>query len=145
VPTDTFPADKGAHLSIWGTAEVATTIIAASIPVLRVFLRDVHTSVEKRYRRGRDSTTGGGATIDRRTRLRSGNSTVVAATPRGAERGREGPHTDDCSDRSILASGKIFQTHEINIETQSRSENGDAYEMGLMADGPTSHSDVAGR
>ncbi|KAI0384188.1 hypothetical protein F5Y04DRAFT_293521 [Hypomontagnella monticulosa] len=36
---------EGGYLVIWGTAEVATTIMAASIPVLRVLLRDFRDSV----------------------------------------------------------------------------------------------------
>ncbi|KAI6081565.1 hypothetical protein F4821DRAFT_273075 [Hypoxylon rubiginosum] len=36
---------EGGNLVIWGSAEVATTIMAASIPVLRVFVRDIRESV----------------------------------------------------------------------------------------------------
>ncbi|OTB05616.1 hypothetical protein M426DRAFT_10365 [Hypoxylon sp. CI-4A] len=36
---------EGGYLVIWGSAEVSTTIMAASIPVLRVFVRDIKESM----------------------------------------------------------------------------------------------------
>ena len=36
-------------LFIWGNAEVDVTIIAASIPVLRVFAREIRTSARRYY------------------------------------------------------------------------------------------------
>ncbi|KAI1442826.1 hypothetical protein F5Y02DRAFT_429439 [Annulohypoxylon stygium] len=40
----------GGNLAIWGTAEVATTIMASSIPVLRVLIRDVASAASRNHR-----------------------------------------------------------------------------------------------
>src|SRR4051812_35437891 len=49
------PVD-GWHLIVWSAAEASTTIMAASIPVLRVLFRDVHHS--RRYGSSSQRTTG---------------------------------------------------------------------------------------
>jgi hypothetical protein len=122
--------DKGVELSIWGSAEVSTTIIAASIPILRVFLREIRTNVERYHGRTGDHMTADNPTATRKSRLRTGNNTIVAATTNNMERGA---NVDDSSDRSILGHGKIMQKREINIETHSRSDGDETgYEMGRM-------------
>ncbi|KAI1764990.1 hypothetical protein GGR53DRAFT_491734 [Hypoxylon sp. FL1150] len=40
----------GGNLAIWGAAEVSTTIMASSIPVLRVLVRDVASSASRNHR-----------------------------------------------------------------------------------------------
>jgi hypothetical protein len=42
--------DVGPSLTLWGTAEIATTIMAASIPVLRVLIRDMGHTVGRYIR-----------------------------------------------------------------------------------------------
>lgn len=128
----------GAALVIWGNAEVATTIMAASIPVLRVLFMHVKSSAE-RYYGSSDRRTGGAST------MRSKNHTVITA--KGDDRHRTKAHAvhimgDDSSDRSILDSsnpgnGKIIQTNEVVLEYSHRStrddNDGDGwYEMGKV-------------
>lgn len=73
--------DHGYDLVIWGTAESATTIMAASIPVLRVLFRDIRLHPDRHY----DTEEGTGPRERKRV-----------ATPLGV--GLE----SDASDRSIL-------------------------------------------
>lgn len=42
---------EGYNLVIWGASEVAITFMAASIPVLRVLVREVRTMTRRRYGR----------------------------------------------------------------------------------------------
>jgi len=49
-------ADANSGLIIWGAAESAVTIMAASIPVLRVLLRDVSALTRNKY--NREGSTG---------------------------------------------------------------------------------------
>lgn len=49
-PLLTISIDAGGNLAIWGTAEVATTIMASSIPVLRVLIRDVASAASRNHR-----------------------------------------------------------------------------------------------
>lgn len=56
---------------------------------------------------------------------RTGNLTLIEV---GHE--PDGMGKDDCSDRSILAHGKICQVTEINVNTHSRSDGDEmSYEM----------------
>jgi hypothetical protein len=126
------PAD-GVVLFIWGNAESCVTIIAASIPILRVLVREVSTSARRKYyisREGNSSVTGAGVSA-KRTKMRSQtNTVVVTGGPRSridqALSGNTKGSTDDWSDKSILegraSPGKIVQTNEINVEYQDRKD-----------------------
>lgn len=114
----------GAQLVIWGNAEVATTIMAASIPVLRVLFLHAKSTAGRYYgsgehRSGRLGTSG-----------RSKGHTVLTSSTRGEEtrpKTTTGSNTgDDQSDRSILnatevhAGGKIVRTNEVTLEYSER-------------------------
>lgn len=51
-------SDNGIELVLWGNAESAVTIVAASVPVLRVLIRDVRSTVAGR-RAGRNGRANG--------------------------------------------------------------------------------------
>lgn len=92
--------DEGASLVIWGVVEAAVTIVAASIPVLRVLIRDAN-----------KSWLGSRRT---RTQTNRGCQSIVAMitvdpSKRGMERVR-----DDNSQRSIVNEVNL-QEHTVGI------------------------------
>ncbi|KAI1339939.1 hypothetical protein F5Y15DRAFT_415364 [Xylariaceae sp. FL0016] len=117
----------GAGLVIWGTAEAATTIMAASVPVLRVLVSEIRSSNGPYY--DRSGTNGGDTT--RRTRHVRGDLNTTTVTAHG--RAHELNSKDDDSDKSILYGtglGRITKTAEVQIQFESRSdEDHEAYEM----------------
>ncbi|KAH7024236.1 hypothetical protein EDB80DRAFT_560096 [Ilyonectria destructans] len=107
-------------LVYWGPVETATTMVAASIPVLRVLIRQVRSSV-KQYDRpdeGMDS---------RRKPLHR----VVTIKARTHSQG------DDRSDKSILneAAGGVLITHEVSINYPCHKEQDSlgGYEMDVLS------------
>lgn len=104
---------------IWGTAESAVTIIAASIPILRVLVSDFHSSARKYYNQNSEpTTTRKSKTTTNRTQTR----TIIRS---------ERP--DDASERSIVAAtGQgIVATSEIEVEYRRAASDADSfgYEM----------------
>ncbi len=79
----------GVDLYIWGNAETSSSIIAACIPILRVLVRDVHTSARQYYVSGNDGNTFGG-----------GVSKGVGTA--GQSRAQQSIHMDNWSERSML-------------------------------------------
>lgn len=127
--------DDGVALFIWGNAESCVTIIAASIPVLRVLVRDAKTSARKYYV-SQGATDTYAQDYTRRSRLLSHNNTVVV-TARGSQRTSPGQKQDDWSDKSILdgntTPGRILQTNMVAVEFQDRKDGDSAeYEMDRM-------------
>ncbi len=113
---------------MWGVAESAVTIVAASIPALRsVFLEfkgksrhTVSTDVwtHKKTRTGHSTVT---VTADR-TRFDRSNHSDPAQRP------------DDTSDKYILFAqddGRILQTREVAIEYEQRAPDSDSGEFEL--------------
>lgn len=81
----------GGLLLIWTGAELATTIVAASIPILRVLLHDM---VHSKYRRGatelntfKSARDGEGIRVTR--------TTVITRSPSEAERGVKSKEDSD--------------------------------------------------
>lgn len=117
--TPNLNADDGAQLVIWGNAEVSTTIMAASIPVLRVLFMHAKSSAGRYYETGKKGSGHLGSNMSK-------NNTTTSAS-RKAGYMTEGTGTgDDRSDRSILDTsspgvGKIIQTNEITLEYSDRS------------------------
>jgi hypothetical protein len=110
------PVDA-AQLSILDTAEIAVTIMAASIPTMRVLFRDLQSS-SKRY--GTSGRTGG--TAPERKYESHHNS-----EPKSREL------KDDDSDTDILSpstptSGNILRTEEVELHYDSARDM-EAYEM----------------
>lgn len=118
-------------MTIWSCAEVATTIMAASTPVLRVLLQYIRSSA-KNYSSDRYGPSGAASHV-RGTR---GATTIVTAS-RNAVKSHAGKDDDDAgSDRSILSGGnanRIVQTSEYIVEfhDQGRANaNEDSDSMG---------------
>ncbi|KAI0015037.1 hypothetical protein F4780DRAFT_784525 [Xylariomycetidae sp. FL0641] len=84
------PIHDVAPLEVWGAAEIAVTIIAASIPILRVFVRDVSSSLSTSTRKKLSSRGG-----DSR---RSGSAGSRMENNRGRDRGRSGDRQRQCRD-----------------------------------------------
>jgi hypothetical protein len=118
---------EGANLVIWGVAETAVTIMAASIPVMRVLFRDVASTYRSR-KSGPGSKYGlGGSTLGGKSNLsskgsvfsRNQNNTVITSnalpTP---PKGGKCPSEDEIelSPRSQYDQDKIVQTSEISIK-----------------------------
>ncbi|KAI1351445.1 hypothetical protein F5Y01DRAFT_283172 [Xylaria sp. FL0043] len=143
---------KATTLVIWFVAEPSTTIIAASIPVLRALIKEIHTSGAKyfsgeKYASGhRDvSAAKGTGRSNTKGNSRKGESAFhtsrVVTTVTG--RGTKFPydvHGDTGSDKSILEAttepGKIMQTQEVRLSYHDRSDNdSEGYEMDVMGRG----------
>lgn len=120
------------ELVIWATAEPATTVMAASIPVLRVLFRDLVSSTDRYY----------GSTIPGRSVLTgTRHATTSAADPKGGGLRSHARLRDDASERSILgddlgASKGIIHTTEFTLEVNDQGSKGrsvdgetEAYEM----------------
>ncbi|KAK4105421.1 hypothetical protein N658DRAFT_503567 [Parathielavia hyrcaniae] len=110
------PTYYGAEISIWATAETATTIMAASIPVLRVLLQYFKSSARK-YSSERYGPSGDASHV-KGTRGTRGATTTVTATRNPT---RSHALKDDDSDKSILdrpmgRSNQIVQTNEYIVE-----------------------------
>lgn len=121
-------------MTIWSCAEVATTIMAASIPVLRVLLQYIRSSAKK-YSSDRYGPSGAASNV-RGTR---GATTIVTAS-RNAVKSHAAKEEDAGSDRSILSGGnanQIVQTSEYIVEfhdqgranTNEDSDSVGGYEM----------------
>ncbi|KAI8629431.1 hypothetical protein F5Y19DRAFT_81577 [Xylariaceae sp. FL1651] len=137
-------------LVIWYTAEAATTIVAASIPVLRALIKELKTS-GARYFSGEKNSSGAGEgsgtrgtgrshakSGPRRTQPSALNPSRVVTTVTGHRNDRFEQLTDSNSDRSILEGhtgpGKIVQTQEVRLSYHDRSDHDDmTYEMEVMA------------
>jgi hypothetical protein len=122
---------QGYNLVAWSAAEVSTTIMASSIPVLRVLIREVTATTTRRlYGSSSDDAyrkkSYGAASLAR------SNTVVVAGRPKqgvfevGITRlkSHRQPRADDGSDKSVLSyepgKGEILQTQEINIQYHDR-------------------------
>jgi hypothetical protein len=121
---------EGGELIIWASTEISTTIVAASIPVLRTLVKDLST-------RGGSGPSGGyirstGADYSRR---RTKNGTHVTVTDRDAQahKTRMAVTTDEASDKSILYAGRIVKTEEVTVDYNDRSNA--TYEMQYMPGG----------
>lgn len=115
-----FITDRGADLVIWGTAETAVTIIAASIPVLRMLIQDVKRTA--RMRSESDHARSGHLG----SRLGKSFVTVTASAPYSdKDSTSSGTGNDDWSGRNVLersSNGGIVQKSEIRVERSESSE-----------------------
>jgi hypothetical protein len=107
------------------------TIIAASIPILRVLIRDAKTSYRSYY----VSEHNDNNTSSKRIRTRGQNSVVVTGGRRSDNSSNN--KLDDGSEKSILegraSPGKIVRKNEIVVEYQDRRDGESVeYEMGHM-------------
>lgn len=114
-----FTSDDGSGLVIWGTAETAVTIVATTIPVLRVLIHGL---------KGRPCRT---TSTDEWThkKTRTGRSTAVITADRSRfEQNNTSDMSqkhDDRSDWHIVpgaGDGKIMQTREVAVEYEDRGD-----------------------
>lgn len=112
---------------IWAITESAITIIAASIPFMRLMMQDLSTRGGSRSRGQSYGNAGSYQLADHPSSRRNmGTKTDIKA--HHSTYGRDAVHTkgDDESDRSILRdtkdSGRITQVNEVTI---AYSESGD--------------------
>ncbi|KAL8403965.1 hypothetical protein RB594_009010 [Gaeumannomyces avenae] len=137
----------GFGLVVWGSCEVAMTIIAACIPVLRVLVRDVKKSTRRHYgssgasgshnvskSRGYENHTstgdGGGtktAIVGGHGRRTSGSFSrpFAAKSPSPGGPSAADIHGDDWSERSIFHpdDNRIIHTQEVKVEYHSRDDS----------------------
>lgn len=142
---------KATTLVIWYTAEAATTIVAASIPVLRALIKELHSSganyiSREKYGSGRHGGSGMGATgrshHSKGMNSKKGDSAlhtsrVVTTVTGHCKKHPYDVHGDTGSDKSILEAttepGKIVQTQEVRLSYHDRSDNDSmGYEMDVM-------------
>ncbi|KAH8728456.1 hypothetical protein GQ44DRAFT_675821 [Phaeosphaeriaceae sp. PMI808] len=120
---DGYISDKSAQITIWSLVEPTVTIIAASIPVLRVFLKEHTTSIARFY-----------GSRSRKSKYCSTNQhyiTIVVEAGRGQTEVNQQP--DDRRDRGILGGQNIMQTSEVSVEYTSRNDTDSmSYEMERM-------------
>ncbi|CAJ2502230.1 Uu.00g096240.m01.CDS01 [Anthostomella pinea] len=133
---------NGGDIVIWSIVEISVTVIAASIPVLRAFLRSVVSSG------GQYFSTSGDRTDQYRTRTRGtkyGNAygngrsqTTCVAADRSKSRAEDGLASDAASDKSILDADakKIMKTEAVTVSFQSSDEVG---RMGYELDDLSPH------
>jgi hypothetical protein len=122
MPSQTL--DDGVDLFIWGNAESCVTIIAACIPILRVFVREAHTSAKRYYVSTEEGAHTDFGSKTKRSKMQSHDSPTIVVSAKHSRSARYNGD-DDFSDKSILdgfsSNGKhIVQTNEGAVE----------YEMG---------------
>ncbi|KAI0149811.1 hypothetical protein F4776DRAFT_659708 [Hypoxylon sp. NC0597] len=108
---------EGGKLVIWGSAEVATTIMAASIPVLRVLIRDFRESVA--WYRQSGSFRGALRSFGRKSRRMSGHIAIAGQQPQMPR-----SSNDQGSDKSTISwvdSRGITRTQEVHIRFDNRT------------------------
>ncbi|KAH7007334.1 hypothetical protein EDB80DRAFT_751959 [Ilyonectria destructans] len=109
---------KSVQLTIWDTTESFVTIMAASIPVLRVLIREAKSSARKHYH-----AEDGHNTYHTQIVSRTHTSELQAT------RSAQDPTADDGSDKRILKPHKgIFCTNEVAVEYHPK-EATKTYEM----------------
>ncbi|KAK3314506.1 hypothetical protein B0H66DRAFT_314669 [Apodospora peruviana] len=111
---DTGDSYDAAVLNIWDSAEVSVTIIAASIPTLRVLFRDLVNSSGKRNKYYTTSDTAGSKSQGQT------HSVIVKSRQHQLKNNMH----DGGSDESILnmAQGRIFRTDEIEVKHGDMSD-----------------------
>lgn len=124
----THAVDKGWELVAWGTAETAITIVASSIPVLRVLIRRLRSSAEGCYE------VHGSCPIHSGTGGRAAMHGAVITISGGRARGgaAESSESQRSFEMESGMTGKIVRTNEVRVEVQDRKEEGsDSGELGL--------------
>lgn len=128
VPLTRSLADESSTLMLWDVVEATVTVIAASIPVLRVFFREA----ASKYR----------ATDDNSKNSKNGTSrfgvSSFAQTLSRKEAEKRSHNDDSRSDSSILGPDvnrpgqkdhTILRTHTVTMAYGDRKKGDEAYEM----------------
>ncbi|KAI3326452.1 hypothetical protein HD806DRAFT_532085 [Xylariaceae sp. AK1471] len=135
-------SSQATTLAIWYPAEAATTIIAASIPVLRRFVKEIKASVA-RYFSGEKNDSGASKGQEAKSRSRKAQPSVlhssrVVTTVVSYHKDPFIPLGDASSDKSIFGRasepGKSVRTQEARLSYHDRSDNDDlGYVMEVIA------------
>ncbi|KAL2105713.1 hypothetical protein VUR80DRAFT_7862 [Thermomyces stellatus] len=121
IPLLTGPDFNCWELIVWGTAETAITIVASSIPVLRVLIHHLRSSDEGCYEvHGSCPIYSGGAHADG-----AAMHGAVITISGGKVRGRaESCESLRSFEMETGVAGKIVRTNEVKVEVQDREEQG---------------------
>ncbi|KAI0529801.1 hypothetical protein GGR58DRAFT_289769 [Xylaria digitata] len=135
-------SSRATTLVIWYAAEPATTIVAASIPALRNFAKEIIASIA-RYFSGEKNDSGaseghGAKGGSRKTQPSVLDSSGVVTTVVGQREDSFIPLGDASSDKTIIGGasepGNIVPTQEARLSYHNSSDNDDiGYEMEVMA------------
>lgn len=111
------PPGPAVDLYIWGNAESCVTIIAACIPILRVFVRDVKTSAQ-RYYLSNPNRTGNVHTSAHHSKARENNTNTITITAgrRGDDESSSETFKEEDERGLTREQGKIMQTKEVAVE-----------------------------
>jgi hypothetical protein len=123
-------ADDAAHLFMLDTAEVSVTIMAASIPAMRVLFRDLRSSARRGYDESGRSETGlrqlqQQQEQQEQQQQRYGNGSNTEVT---SQAGR-GLKEDDGSDRGILGAGSV-SSRSLQVDDDTDGYHGNASTTG---------------
>lgn len=113
-------------LYIWGQAESCVTIVAACIPILRVFIREVKTTAQRYYLS--NPTRSGVHTSTHQSKVRDNVNTITITAGGRADSSSSNWEEDE---RGLTRdSGRIMQTREVAVEYQEQWA--DQHEMEYM-------------
>ncbi|KAK2012054.1 hypothetical protein LZ32DRAFT_560233 [Colletotrichum eremochloae] len=108
------------QLAIWGIVEPGVTITAASIPVLRVLIRDVVTATQKYY-----NSSGFGSfksRVGHEGSTRQNNTVTVTTSSQKSPPGRKWCKLADERSEKSIDSGQIVRTKEVVVEYDTRHD-----------------------
>ncbi|KAI1089772.1 hypothetical protein F5B19DRAFT_495057 [Rostrohypoxylon terebratum] len=109
---------EGGNLVIWGSAEIATTIMAASIPVLRVLVRDIRESVA--WARDTGSVRRAIKSLGRGPRRTSGQTHFAGQQPHMLRSSND--HKSTKSNLSWTGSRGITRTQDVHVSFDNRND-----------------------
>jgi len=117
--------DDAVDLNYWSNAESTVTIMAASIPILRVLFKDVKKSIFSSHRY--HNTAGGGTSNSMISRKMQGEGSHKVMVTIGSNRSRPTSEGTDGSELNILhkevassRGGAIVQTNHYTVEYEER-------------------------
>jgi hypothetical protein len=145
-------SDEGPRLAIWGAAEVAVTIMAACIPVMRVLFRDVVTQARSYRDKWTGSNSGDRSASQSAARhgtgkfsafAKSQNSTIISSIgpPVPPKESSEKSFLDTSSGEASPSMGyaerttqrtrphQIVQTSEVTVKWSRSRQNQNEYEL----------------
>lgn len=127
--TDDFTFESG-QLSIWSAAEIATTIMATSIPVLRLWLKKI-VSVHSRYHlSSADGTFDGRGVLNHQQHQQRSKMSTMATTTTITSGGNSSNMVRKASSKR----GRAAKLADLGWASRSSSESEDLEGFGSPAD-----------
>lgn len=142
----------GASLVVWAVAESAVTIMAASVPMLRVLVRDVVPMATNRTRR--TGVSGSGSANATRMTRRSGIGGLTTVTIKGGDAaqhyasGKSGIRGSSCGTSTVVVAGDGddgLEIHELEAGACRRGTLGTGTAKRQTLDKTTSAPDGRGK